>query len=320
MISGIRHEPALHPRGLPVSAGGDRRVGLFHLGITVVGWGFGWPVMKLLLEHWPPLFARGMAGVVAGLALLLVAAWMGENLSVPRQQTGVLLACSMTNVFTWMGFPTVAMLWLSAGQGALLVYTVPIWVALLTWVLFGRAPGRVVSVSLLLGISGVALLMGPASLLGGGNIMAGTALALGAAFFFALGTVTVLPKLRLDPVFGTAAQLIIGCVPMLGLSLLLEEWRFGAAGPEAYLFLLYLTVIPMGLCYLTLFSALRRLPATYGSIALFATPMVGVLSGAAILGEPFGVTQAAAICLTFSAILLALRAAPRSSEKNDHAS
>src|SRR5947208_83406 len=43
----------------------SRRIGLLCLLVTAVGWGLNWPVMKLLLREWPPLAARGTAGIAA---------------------------------------------------------------------------------------------------------------------------------------------------------------------------------------------------------------------------------------------------------------
>jgi drug/metabolite transporter (DMT)-like permease len=50
----------------------SRRTGLIYLLITAIGWGLNWPAMKILLREWPPLFSRGVAGLVAALVLELV--------------------------------------------------------------------------------------------------------------------------------------------------------------------------------------------------------------------------------------------------------
>jgi hypothetical protein len=34
-------------------------IGFLCLGVTAFGWALNWPLMKLLLQQWPPLFARG---------------------------------------------------------------------------------------------------------------------------------------------------------------------------------------------------------------------------------------------------------------------
>jgi hypothetical protein len=56
------------PVSRPASA---RLVGLQYLAVTSVGWGLDGPAMKYLLTERPPLFSRGLALVVAGLAFTL---------------------------------------------------------------------------------------------------------------------------------------------------------------------------------------------------------------------------------------------------------
>ena len=46
-------------------AGRGRARGLQLLLITAIGWGLNWPAIKFLLQEWPPLFSRGLAGVMA---------------------------------------------------------------------------------------------------------------------------------------------------------------------------------------------------------------------------------------------------------------
>jgi drug/metabolite transporter (DMT)-like permease len=40
----------------------EQSIGLLCLGVTAFGWALNWPLTKLLLQQWPPLFARGLAG------------------------------------------------------------------------------------------------------------------------------------------------------------------------------------------------------------------------------------------------------------------
>ena len=116
-------------------------IGFLCLGVTAFGWALNWPLMKLLLQQWPPLFARGLAGVAAALILFAIAKARGQPLEVPREAVPRLLFASFTNVFAWMGFATVAMKFVPVGEGALIVYTMPIWATLLAWPL-GRHPAK----------------------------------------------------------------------------------------------------------------------------------------------------------------------------------
>ena len=122
-------------------AGRGRARGLHFLLITAIGWGLNWPAIKFLLQEWPPLFSRGLAGVMAAALLAAVALARGERLALPPRDLPRMAVASFTNVFAWMGFTTIAMQWLTVGEGAMLVYTMPIWATLFAWPLRGARPG-----------------------------------------------------------------------------------------------------------------------------------------------------------------------------------
>jgi drug/metabolite transporter (DMT)-like permease len=63
----------------------------------------------------------------------------------------------------------------------------------------------------------------------------------------------------------------------------------------------------MGVCYLTWFAALRRLPAEIAAMATLLTPVIGVVAAALALGEPFGMRQVAALVLVIGGLALVLR-------------
>ena len=85
-----------------------RWAGPLCLLVTVVGWGLNWPAVKLLLREWPPLFSRGLAGIVAALILAAIARRQGERLGVPSHLLPRLAFLAFTNVFVWMGLGIVA--------------------------------------------------------------------------------------------------------------------------------------------------------------------------------------------------------------------
>jgi drug/metabolite transporter (DMT)-like permease len=185
--------------------------------VTAVGWGLNWPVMKVLLREWPPLSARGWAGMTAALGLAVLAVARGEPLAVPRRAVGRLLLAAASNVTAWMGLSTLCMLWLSVAEGALLVYTMPIWAALLAWPILGERPTVRGLTALALGLAGVAVLLGAKGGPGvGPEKLPGVALALGAALLFVLGAVTSRGRpLTLPPLAATAWQVGLGCLPMV---------------------------------------------------------------------------------------------------------
>ncbi|MFM9851127.1 MAG: DMT family transporter [Hyphomicrobiaceae bacterium] len=287
--------------------GNARWIGIFCLGVTVVGWALNWPAMKVLLREWPPLFSRGAAGLAAALILAVVATGRGETLAFPRHALPKLLFASFTNVFAWMGFATVAMKWVSVSEGALLVYTMPIWAILLAWPLLGTRPTMRDVAALLLGLLGVGVLLGGQGLRFSSEEIFGFALALASAVSFALGTVLNRSPLPIAPTALVAWQVGIGCLAMVLIGLPLERPDFAALSPAGWSVLIYMTLVPMGVCYLTWFESLRHLPASVASMGTLLVPLIGAISASLTLGEPLGLREAAAIALTLSGVTLALQ-------------
>jgi drug/metabolite transporter (DMT)-like permease len=95
-------------------------------------------------------------------------------------------------------------------------------------------------------------------------------------------------------------------VPLLVLAAAFEQPRLDALSGAGAAVMIYMTVVPMGVCYLTWFAALRRLPPATASMATLLTPVVGVFSAALALGEPLGLQQLAALLLTLAGVALAL--------------
>jgi drug/metabolite transporter (DMT)-like permease len=286
-----------------------RWIGFLCLGVTALGWGLNWPGVKILLREWPPLFSRGLAGVIAAVILAAIAAGRGERLSVPREAIPRLLFAAFTNVFAWMGFSNIAMKWVSVSEGALLVYTMPIWAMLFAWPLLGTRPTLRDVAALVLGITGLVILFGGQGLSLGHDKLLGVALMLASAILFALGNILNRKPIPVPPIALVAWQVGLGCLAMVVFGVAFEKPDIGALSGVGWAVMTYMTIIPMGLCYLTWFETLRRLPPATASIGTLIVPPVGVVSAALILGEPLGLREVAAMAITLGGVMLALQKA-----------
>ncbi|BCZ79916.1 DMT family transporter [Paraburkholderia terrae] len=284
-----------------------RWTGLIYLLVTATGWALNWPAMKVLLREWPPLFSRGVAGVTASVLLGVVAVCVGERPRVPREYVPRLLLAACTNVFAWMGFSTLSMKWLSVSEGALLVYTMPIWAMLLAWPVLSRRPSTVEFLALLLGLAGVVVLLGGRGVAFDAGKIAGIAFALLAAVLFALGTVIARTPIPVPPISLVAWQVGLGCAPMIVAGLLIEHPQLASLHADGWAVLIYMTLVPMGVCYLAWFATLRHLPPQIASIGMLLVPIMGIVAAALALGEPLGWKEAVAMALTLSGVALALR-------------
>jgi len=285
----------------------SRIAGFLLLAVTVLGWGLNWPAVKLLLLEWPPLFSRGVAGVAAAVLLAAIAASRGESLRVSPRYFPRLAFAAFTNVFAWMGFGTVAMKYLPISEAALLAYTMPIWTMLFAWPILGERPTLRSVIALVLAFAGLAVLFSGQHFSFDQAKIMGVALALGAAVLFAFGSVTAGTPIPLKPIALVAWLVGLGCLPMIVLGLLIEHPDIAALSPRGWALMVYMTLGPMAIAYLTWFAALRRLQPAAATTGSLGVPIVGVCAGALFLGDPFGLREIAALVLTLAGVALALR-------------
>jgi len=280
--------------------------GFLFLAVTTTGWAANWVAIKILLREWPPLFSRGVSGVAAAILMAGVAVAFRESLKVPRHAIAPLLFAAFTNVFAWMGFGTMSMKYLAVSEGTLLIYTMPIWATLFAWPVLGQRPAMRDVAALLLGVSGLVVLLSAHGIALGPDKWIGIALALASAILFAFGSVSMKSPLPVAPTALVAWQVGLGCLPMILLGWWFEHPDPGAITGSGLSVLVYMVLGPMGACYLAWFAALRRLPAATAAIGTLSVPIIGVTAAALVLGEPLGLREVLAMALTLAGVALAM--------------
>jgi len=100
---------------------------------------------------------------------------------------------------------------------------------------------------------------------------------------------------------------------MIVFGLLFEKPDFSAVSLQGWALMAYMTIVPMGVCYLTWFETLRRLPPATASTGMLLVPIVGVMSAALMVGEPLGLREVFAMVFTLSGVTLALQRTYRNS-------
>jgi len=285
----------------------DRRQGLVLLGLVALGWGSTWPIIRVLVAEVEPLTLRSLTGLVAAAGLLAVALARAEPLAVPRRDWGSLGLASLLNMTLWIIGTTYGVRLLSASEAVILAYTMPVWAALMAWPLLGeRLTIRRVA-ALVLGLAGVAVLMG--GRLGTDPLRPeGVALVLVSAVGFALGTVlTKRARWGIGLTAATFWQTLLGTLPMVALAAALEQQPLGAIGTGTWGLVVWQGLVGLCLSYLLWFRALALLPAGVQGIGSLMVPVLGVLISAAWLGEPLAASKLAALALTLGGVLLAAR-------------
>src|SRR5438105_2062825 len=138
-------------------------------------WGSTYLGILFAIQSIPPFLMAGARFFLAGVIMYAAARFQGAPKPEPKTWRSALIvgACLLLG---GNGAVTVSEKWVPTGLAALLVATVPIYIALLSWIM-GSAPRPtpLVSLSLLGGFIGVGILVGPAftnSTMNSGNHLA----------------------------------------------------------------------------------------------------------------------------------------------------
>src|SRR3979411_1593978 len=160
------------------------------LGTLTLVWGTNWPLFKIALDELPVLTFRAIVLVTASLVLLAIMLARGESFAVPRGKWPALVAATALNLFIWNIATSIAVLYIPSGHASVLAYTMPLWVALIGFAVFGqRLTGRLLA-AILLGDSTDGALMVP-NFASYAHAPAGLFWGLFAGFCWAVGTFIV---------------------------------------------------------------------------------------------------------------------------------
>jgi probable blue pigment (indigoidine) exporter len=283
-------------------------LGLIFLGVASVGWGLNFPIMKHLLMEWPPLSSRGLCGIVGAAALAAIALARQQPLRVPPRMWLRLTLVSLLSIGGWTAFMGLALLWLQAGEAAVLGISIPVWVAFLAWPILGERLSQLRAIALLTALAGITVLIGGNGIDASFDRLPGIVCALAGAVCVALGTVlTKHFPLAMPPLSLAAWQVGLGCLPIAIIGVAVEHPQLAALSTVGWASMIYMTLIQFCLCYVCWFAALERLPAATASIGTLLVPVVGVLAAAAMLHEPLGLREIAALAFTLGGVAVALR-------------
>jgi drug/metabolite transporter (DMT)-like permease len=281
--------------------------GLILLIMITVFWGVAWPIMRYVLEEIPPLTFRTYCVAFGGFALLALARLKGEKLRIPRYEWKPLLVASFFNVTGWHVCSAYGIILLGAGRSAIVAYTMPVWAVLLSALILKERITLGIIVSLTLGMIGLGILIGPGFETFGAAPL-GALLMLAAAIFWGAGTVAVkYTDWTMSTALITGWQMVIGGIPVVIGALIFEPGlSLNHVSLGTILAFLYILIIPVTFCQWAWFKIIDIFPATIAAIGTLATPVIGVLSGALILGEQISIQEVAALLLILCALMLVL--------------
>ena len=282
------------------------RRALLLLAVLTLVWGTNWPLFSYAVREVSVWTFRAMAMPTAGAVLLLYAWRRGYALTIPRPYWLRIALATFAYLTVWNIASTYAAVLIPSGQSAILGFTMPLWAALLSWGVLRQRLGARLWLAIALGGVGVLLLMWR-SYAAYAHAPAGLALGLLSGLGWAVGTMI----LKHAPIPVPAAvlagwQLLLGSVPVVIVAMLLGDHRWFMPGATSVAVIAYIALVPMCLGNLCWFSIVGLLPTNLAGLSSILVPVVAMVAGAVVLGEPLGPVQWAAMACCVSALSLAL--------------
>lgn len=282
-------------------------------------WGTAMVAMKGVIPHTTPLFMAGVRLLPAGVLILVAATLMGRPQPQGWKAWLWITLFGLIDGTLFQGFLAEGLVRTSAGLGSVMIDSQPLAVALLSLWLFQEHIGFWGWLGLGLGVTGISLIGLPDEwifhLLGTqGNITignwqdlfaSGEWLMLLAALSMAVGTVLIRFVTRYaDPVSATGWHMILGGLPLWGVSTLTESQQWQNLVASDWAAMGYATVFGSAIAYGLFFYFASSGSLTSLSSLTFLTPVFALLFGNLFLSEILSPLQWIGVGLTLISIYL----------------
>jgi drug/metabolite transporter (DMT)-like permease len=291
----------------PLSTRTSRWQVVAALGAIYLIWGSTYLAIRFSIETMPPILMAGARFVFAGVLLFIWARARGAQWPSLKHWRGGLIVGGLL-LLAGNGGVVLGERLVPTGTVALLVGSVPLWIALLGWLLpGGTRPTLPVAVGLLFGFAGVALLISPAQGAGVVNPL-GMAIVLGAAICWAIGSVYARGNVMAsDPIMATATEMLGGGALLLLVASVTGEWgslHLASISTHSWLALAYLIVFGSIIGFTCYTWLLRSTPASVAATYAYVNPLVAVFLGWSLNGEPVSTRTLLAALVIISGVVI----------------
>lgn len=275
-------------------------------------WGTTYLAIRIALDTIPPLIMAGFRWTIAGSIILLFLRIRGEEIPPPSHWPAMLVLGVLL-----MGFGNGCVVWaeqtIPSGLTAVLVASVTFWmVGVERFMRDADSVSRRRIVGLLVGFGGIVLLVWPELTLGTSrSFLFGVFATQLACLGWAIGSSYSRRRHANENVLAAAAlQMLFGGLVLSVAGLVRGEWAVLAFSPRTFSALVYLIVAGSIAGFSAYAYALKYLPVATVSLYAYVNPVIAVILGTLILGEPFSARIAVAGIIVLIGMALVRRSEP----------
>ena len=250
--------------------------------VTIVSWSSVFPATRLGLAWLAPFDFVALRILLTG--LLLGGALLATRAPLPSMREAIgLVVCAFFGVAVYNFLLGVGLVTLSAGAASFLTNTIPVFAAILSFIINRERPRLLALVGMAVSFAGVGLLASGQP--GGLAFGSGASLVLLAALCSALYIVLQARLVATMTPLQTASWLMtLGAIMMLPFSQSALT-SLTQAPAAAWAIIAFLAIVPGAIGQVSWLKVLETVPAGRAAALLFLVPPLATLIGVAILGE-----------------------------------
>lgn len=276
---------------------------------TVLVLGLNWPVMTWGLETIDPLWLTAYRLIGAGLGLAVVLGLTGSLRRPPRADLPIVVSVALLRLALVYALVFSALLLVPPGRSSMLVHTTGLWVVPLAAWLLGEWLTRRKAGGIIVGVTGIVLLIEPWGLVPGEGALLGYAMLLGAAVASAVANVHVRGhRWTASPLMLMPWQLLVAGLATLPVALAVHGAPTLAWTTREVAVVAYQVVLASGFGVWGILTLGRSLPAATAGAVWMAVPAVGVASSVVLVGEQVTPVALAGMLLVAAGVWLAVSA------------
>ena len=261
-----------------------------HLLIVYIVWGSTYLGIRVAVQEgsgFPPMIMSATRVFAGSLILVALARFIQkQSLRLTKEEWVVLSVSGLSLWWGGNGLVAIAEMTVPSGYAALIIACTPIWVAIIESILDKKRPSFFLVISLLIGVAGIAVLNWPAIIAGNLNDLKGLFLLIIAGLSWGAGSIYQKRKnIHTTPEISSAVQQFTGGIALLITSFIISEPTMNPV-PSAWWAWGYLIIFGSVIAFTSFVKALKLLPPNVVFTYAFVNPVVAVILGFFILGEP----------------------------------
>ena len=263
-------------------------------------WSSAFTSARISMFDAPPFLLLSLRFFLSGIIAIGLAYFLGQTINFSRPEWSAIFIFGVFQNTIYLGLNFVAMQWIDASLAATIASLLPLVVTILLWLFFKETVTPLGLVGLLIGLSGLILIVH--STLPDRLDAIGIFLCLIGVIALAIATIVVRNSTNKNMIMMVGIQMMVGSLTLLPISLAFEVWEINLTLRLITSFL-YTTIFPGLIATLIWFKLIYFIGPIKAAAFHFLNPFFGVLIANIILSESLFWQQILGVSLVTIAII-----------------